>query len=99
MQELTDDLELFQWHCSLETLERSFVAPSGLSQRSRLLYGERMAFHRLMRRMPVWLDVARRPWDSLISACSCARSLWSPRLTRYSWSCTRTPTIRARRPS
>ncbi|MBW3604929.1 MAG: class I SAM-dependent methyltransferase [Actinobacteria bacterium] len=67
VQELTDDLGLFQWHYSPDTLTNSFIAPSGLTEQRRLLYAERLPFHAWTRRWPAWLDWARRPWDTIVS--------------------------------
>ena len=67
VQELTDELDLFQRHHSPDTLEASFVAPSGLIEQRRLLFGERLPFHSWTRRLPAWLDWARRPWDTVVS--------------------------------
>ena len=67
VQELTEDLDLFQWHYSPDTLTSSFIAPSGLTEQRRVLHGERLPFHAWTRRLPAWLDWARRPWDILVS--------------------------------
>lgn len=67
VQELTEDLDLFQWHYSPDTLAGSFIAPSGLAEQRRVLYGERLPFHAWTRRLPACLDWARRPWDTLVS--------------------------------
>jgi len=32
-----------------------------------VLYGERLPFHGWTRRLPAWLDWARRPWDTVVS--------------------------------
>lgn len=66
-QELTDDLDMFQWHYSPDTLASSFIAPSGLTEQRRVLYGERLPFHAWTRRLPAWLDWTRRPWDTVLS--------------------------------
>lgn len=61
-------LEPFQWHYSPQTLQESLIGPSGLVVEEQLLYGERLPFYELSRRLPRWLDAARRPWDTLLTA-------------------------------
>lgn len=65
--ELGRDLGLYQRHYSPETLTTSLLGPSGLAERTLIWYGERLAFYRLSRRLPLALDWIRRPWDSLLS--------------------------------
>lgn len=65
--ELGDDLQLYQRHYSPGTLATSLLEPSGLVERTRVLYGERLGFYGLAGRLPLPLDWARRPWDSVLS--------------------------------
>jgi SAM-dependent methyltransferase len=66
--ELDENLEHFQWHYSLSTLRRSLIAPSGLHEQRLILYGERLPFYSLMRRLPAPLRWLLRPWATLLSA-------------------------------
>lgn len=66
--ELDPDLRPYQRHYSPATLQSSLLEPSGLEQKGRVLYGERLPFYRLSTRWPGPLDWLRRPWDSLLSA-------------------------------
>lgn len=66
--ELDERLEHFQWHYSSETLARSLIAPSGLRECRRVLYGERLPFYAFMGRIPRPLRWLHRPWDTLLSA-------------------------------
>jgi SAM-dependent methyltransferase len=66
--ELDEELEHFQWQYSSETLAGSLIGPSGLVERRRVLYGERLPFYAFMRRIPGPLRWLHRPWDTVLSA-------------------------------
>lgn len=66
--EMTDQLDLYQRHYSPRTLGTSLLEPSGLVERRRILYGERMPFYRLSTRLPPAADMLRRPWDTVLTA-------------------------------
>jgi len=68
MIELDEGLRHFQWHYSPDTLRSSLIGPSGLRERRRLLYRERLPFYDLMRRLPRPALRLLRPWASLLSA-------------------------------
>jgi len=66
--ELDNELRHFQWHYSADTLRSSLVGPTGLRQRRRLLYGERLPVYQLMRMLPRPLPWLLRPWATVLSA-------------------------------
>lgn len=68
VQELDEELRPFQWHYSQDTLRASLIDPSGLRERYVVLYGERLGFYDLSRRLPGPLGWLHRPWDSLLTA-------------------------------
>lgn len=66
--ELNQQMEHFQWHYSDRTLGESLVGPSGLREVRRVLYGERLPYYALSRRLPAAVQWLMRPWDTVLAA-------------------------------